>query len=88
MRPGEARTVYRGRLFDITLDRWGGHEREIVEHPGAVCIVPVDSEGYVTLVRQLREATGGELLEIPAGPPNPARCRSRRRGASWRRRLG
>ena len=67
MRPDEARTVYRGRLFDVTLERWGDHEREIVEHPGAVCIVPVDPEGYVTLVRQLREATGGELLEIPAG---------------------
>jgi ADP-ribose pyrophosphatase len=36
-----------------------------------VCIVPVDREGYVTLVRQLREATGGELLEIPAGTREP-----------------
>jgi ADP-ribose pyrophosphatase len=67
VRPDETRTAYHGRLFDVTLERWGDHEREIVEHPGAVCIVPVDSEGYVTLVRQLREATGGEVLEIPAG---------------------
>ena len=65
------RTVYDGKLFDVTVEEWNGREREIVEHPGAVCIVPVDRDGYVTLVRQLREATGGELLEIPAGTREP-----------------
>ena len=65
------RTVYDGTLFDVTVEEWNGREREIVEHPGAVCIVPVDRDGYVTLVRQLREATGGELLEIPAGTREP-----------------
>ena len=58
------RTAYDGKLFDVTVEVWNGREREIVEHPGAVCIVAVDREGFVTLVRQLREATGGELLEI------------------------
>jgi ADP-ribose pyrophosphatase len=65
--PRERRTVYDGKVFDVTVEEWNGREREIVEHPGAVCIVAVDREGFVTLVRQLREATGGELLEIPAG---------------------
>jgi ADP-ribose pyrophosphatase len=65
------RTVYDGKLFDVTVEEWDGREREIVEHPGAVCIVPVDRDGHVTLVRQLREATGGELLEIPAGTREP-----------------
>jgi ADP-ribose pyrophosphatase len=67
VKPDEARTVYDGELFDVTLERWGDHEREIVEHPGAVAIVAVDDEGFVTLVRQLREATRGELVELPAG---------------------
>jgi len=67
MRPDSARTVYHGRLFDVTVERWGDHEREIVEHPGAVAIVAVDREGAVTLVRQLREAARAELLELPAG---------------------
>ena len=67
MKPDEARTVYDGKLFDVTVERWGEHEREIVEHPGAVAIVAVDDEGCVTLVRQLREATRGHLLELPAG---------------------
>jgi ADP-ribose pyrophosphatase len=67
MEPDETRTVYDGRLVDVTLERWGEHEREIVEHPGAVAIVAVDEEGRVTLVRQLREPARKELLELPAG---------------------
>ena len=55
----------------VTVEQWGGHEREIVEHPGAVAIVAVDGEGYVTLVRQLREATRMRLLELPAGTAEP-----------------
>lgn len=65
--PDEARTVYDGRLVDVTLERWGDHEREIVEHPGAVAIVAVDREGRLNLVRQLRESARMELLELPAG---------------------
>jgi ADP-ribose pyrophosphatase len=71
MRPDASRIVYAGKLFDVTLERWGTYEREIVEHPGAVCIVAVDRDGCVVLVRQLREATGGPLLEIPAGTAEP-----------------
>jgi ADP-ribose pyrophosphatase len=67
MTPDESRTVYEGRLFDVTVERWGDREREIVEHPDAVAIVAVDRNGLVTLVRQLREATRERLLELPAG---------------------
>jgi ADP-ribose pyrophosphatase len=67
LEPDEARTVYDGRLVDVTLERWGEHEREIVEHPGAVAIVAVDADERVTLVRQLREPARKELLELPAG---------------------
>ena len=67
MNPDEARTVYDGNLIDVTVERWGDHEREIVEHPGAVAIVAVDSEGLVTLVRQRREAARKRLVELPAG---------------------
>ncbi len=41
--------------------------RDIVEHPGAVAIVPILDDGRVVLVRQYRYAVGKELLEIPAG---------------------
>lgn len=40
---------------------------EIVEHPGSVAVVAVDTEGRVALVRQHREPAGKELLELPAG---------------------
>jgi ADP-ribose pyrophosphatase len=67
MKPDSAETVYDGRLFDVTLERWGEHEREIVEHPGAVAIVAVDRDGMINLVRQRREAVRAHLLELPAG---------------------
>lgn len=69
--PDSARRVYEGRLVGLTVERWGEHEREIVEHPGAVAVVPVDSEGYLTLVRQLREPARKQLLELPAGTAEP-----------------
>jgi ADP-ribose pyrophosphatase len=71
MKPDDARTVYDGTLIDVTVERWGEHEREIVEHPGAVAIVAVDADDHVWLVRQLREATRRELLELPAGTSDP-----------------
>jgi ADP-ribose pyrophosphatase len=54
--------VFTGKIFQVVReDGW-----EIVEHRDAVAIVPV-SEGHVTLVRQLRAAVGGKVLELPAG---------------------
>jgi ADP-ribose pyrophosphatase len=67
VKPDESRVVYDGNLIDVTLERWGEHEREIVEHPGAVAIVAVDDEGFVTLVQQLREPARKKLIELPAG---------------------
>ena|SRR5215210_1668519 len=67
MKPDASRMVYDGELIDVTIERWGDHEREIVEHPGAVAIVAVDAGDNVVLVRQLREPARKELLELPAG---------------------
>jgi ADP-ribose pyrophosphatase len=68
--------MFRGHL--ITVEHWqaeipGGKTalREIVCHPGAAAIVPVDERGLVTLVRQYRIAMGRALLEIPAGKKDP-----------------
>ena len=71
LEPDSARRVWQGGLLGVTVELWGGHEREIVEHPGAVAIVAVDEEGCVTLVRQLREAVRSRLLELPAGTAEP-----------------
>jgi ADP-ribose pyrophosphatase len=71
VRPDEERVVYQGRLLALSVERWGDREREIVEHPGAVAIVAVDRDGWITLVRQLREPARRELLELPAGTREP-----------------
>ena len=67
MKPDESRTVYDGTLVDVTLESWGDHEREIVEHPGSVAVVAVDEQNQVWLVRQLREPARKRLVELPAG---------------------
>jgi ADP-ribose pyrophosphatase len=42
-------------------------ERDIVRHPGAVAVVPLHTDGTVTLVRQFRASLEQDLLELPAG---------------------
>ena len=43
-------------------------EREIVRHPGAVCIVPLEADGdQVVMVRQYRAPIDAMVLEFPAG---------------------
>lgn len=69
-------TAYSGRLFNVTLDTLemdGGvtAHREIIKHPGAVCMVPVTPEGSLLLVTQYRHAAGRRLLELPAGTLEP-----------------
>lgn len=65
------RVVFNGRYLTFRVDTIRDasgrqHERELVLHPGAVAIVPLDGDD-VLLVRQWRHATGGALLEVPAG---------------------
>ncbi|MFN8186769.1 MAG: NUDIX hydrolase [Gaiellales bacterium] len=95
MRPDEATTVYEGRWLRVALERWGEREREIVERPDVLCVVPIDREGTVTLVRQLREPARRELIELPAGRIEPGEeplaCARRElaeetglRGGRWR----
>ena len=69
--PDASRIVYDGTQIDLVVEQWGDREREIVEHPGSTAIVAVDAEGYVTLVRQLREPARKRLLELPAGTLEP-----------------
>ena len=67
-----SRTVFKGRLINLRVDTVRTpdgleHVREVVEHPGAVAIVPVLPNGDVVLVRQYRHPVGLRTLEIPAG---------------------
>lgn len=69
--PDSSVTVYEGKLIRVVVERWDDREREIVEPPSSVAIVAVDEEGFVALVRQLREAARREVLELPAGGVEP-----------------
>jgi len=68
--------VYEGRVIRLRVDQVelpDGRRtiREVMEHPGAAVIVPVDAGGNVRLVRQYRDAIGRQLLEVPAGKLDP-----------------
>ncbi len=41
--------------------------REVIRHPGAVCVLPVDKEGNTYLVKQFRFAFNSVTVEAPAG---------------------
>ena len=41
--------------------------REHIRHVGAVCVLPLDADGFVYCVRQFRYPFGAVLTELPAG---------------------
>jgi ADP-ribose pyrophosphatase len=62
----------RSRILEFridTIEAADGHRstRDIAGHPGGVCVIAIDPQDRVLFVRQWRHATGGPLLEIPAG---------------------
>lgn len=64
--------IYSGRLLRLHVDTVrlaNGTEttREIVEHPGAVAIIPILDNGKLLVVKQYRTAAHKHLMEIPAG---------------------
>lgn len=82
-----SRVAYAGKLSRVRVDSVrmpDGRlvDREIVEHPSAVAVVPVDEDGRVVLIRHYRPALRGRFLEVPAGKldvdgesPEEAACR-------------
>ncbi|NWJ94426.1 MAG: NUDIX hydrolase [Chloroflexi bacterium] len=70
--PNTSKQIYQGRAISIRVDTITTpdgltYQREIVEHPGAVVMIPVDQAGRILLVRQWRRAAQQILLELPAG---------------------
>ncbi len=45
--------------------------REVVRHPGGVCVLALDENGMVAMVRQYRFPIDTHLLELPAGKLEP-----------------
>ncbi len=67
---------YTGIIVDVHTDmiRLPNNEitmREVVCHPGGVCVAAVDEDGAVAMVRQYRYPFGTHLWELPAGKLEP-----------------
>jgi ADP-ribose pyrophosphatase len=67
--------AFEGHAFKLRLDHLRTPDNrevvyEIVEHPGAVTIIPVDEDRQILFVKQYRPATGEVMLELPAGTIN------------------
>jgi ADP-ribose pyrophosphatase len=82
----ETRPIYQGRVLELWVDRVRlphGREAsmELVHHRGAAAVLPLLPDGRVVMISQYRYATGGMLLEIPAGglepDEEPVRCARR-----------
>ena len=64
--------IFEGKVVDLWVDSVllpDGKEalREVINHPGGVCVLAVDENNNVLTVRQYRKATDDVMLEIPAG---------------------
>jgi ADP-ribose pyrophosphatase len=68
----ERKELFRGRLVTVRTDKVrtpDNHlaEREVVLHPGAVAVLPLDAADRVLMIRQYRHPVERLLWEIPAG---------------------
>jgi ADP-ribose pyrophosphatase len=76
----DSRPVHKGRIVDLAIDTvrfpdGSTGEIEMIRHSGAAAVLPVlgDPHGpdpQVLLIRQYRYASGGFMLEVPAGRPD------------------
>lgn len=68
----ESEKIYEGKILTLERDKVlleNGNEayREVIRHPGGVCVVPFTEDGGVVMVKQFRYPHKSVMLEIPAG---------------------
>lgn len=68
----DSKNIFEGKILNIILDDVelpdGSHsKREVVNHPGGVAVLALDSENNVYFVRQFRYPYKEVVLELPAG---------------------
>lgn len=71
-KPLKQEYIYRGKVLTLRVDKallpnGKTTTREVVEHNGGVCVVPLTPENEVLMVEQFRYPYGAPVLEIPAG---------------------
>ena len=65
-------TVFSGKVINLRSDtavlpNGETATREVVEHPGGVCVAAIDENDNILLVKQFRYPYMESILEIPAG---------------------
>ena len=68
--------VYSGKVVklhvdDVLLENGKTSKREVVDHPGGVCVAVLTEDDEVLFVRQFRYPYKKVLLELPAGKLEP-----------------
>ncbi|MCT4687459.1 NUDIX hydrolase [Vallitalea sp.] len=68
----DRKEVFNGKRVRLVIDKlkmpndkevnW-----ELITHPGAAAVIPIDNDGNIIMVRQYRNAADDYVLEIPAG---------------------
>ncbi len=63
---------FKGRIINLRVDEallpnGATASREIVEHNGGICVVPLTENNEILMVEQFRYPYGEVVLEIPAG---------------------
>lgn len=77
VRRTDRREIYRGRVFDVAVERFRDEAEqrefdiEVVEHNGGAAMPPVEADGTVVLIRQWRFPLDRFCIEIPAGRIEP-----------------
>lgn len=71
-----SREIFRGRVVSLHVDDVSlpnGHTsvREVIDHPGGVCILALDRENRAAVVRQYRYVFSRVMTELPAGKREP-----------------
>ena len=64
--------VHKGKIISLFTDHISyqkGKEKtfDLVSHPGAVVMIPIDADGNLILIKQWRRASNQILIEFPAG---------------------
>lgn len=82
----EREPIFEGRIVDLSIDTvrfpdGSTGQLEMIRHSGAAAVLPIlgepgDPDPEIVLIRQYRYASGGYLIEVPAGRPE-------RRGEDW-----
>ncbi len=80
------REIYNGRIInlhveEIELPDGSAATREIIQHPGGVCILAITDEKEILMVKQYRSGPKEVMLEVPAGKleygEDPCECAAR-----------